>query len=566
MKNISIVIALLLFLVGCDHEIIHGNYTGDELRITAQIAGGSRAGFVESDGVVKVEWEENEVYQVLLYAENGKSHALYTVEKNDDGTATLVPYQRHRVIKAEEGEKIYAYFGVSIFDVFSFSGTTFSTDEESYTSCFYKNCEMYASGVVKDQQLNLTFKHAYSYLRVRLKQLGDEEADIVDDIAMQASAKTITPTRLIFDAANGEWKDDADTRKDVLWPMKVIHHDDGTSSFYFAILPQTEPVILDFMFSYADGYMCLSPEFSRVSPPNMEQGKVYDFDFSDWEQYESTDYSQDGKVKMLQQATKGKGIDLVFMGNGFVDKDWNNGIYEGRMKIEMERLFSKEPMKSLRNRFNVYMVNVVSPTSIYSYEKWPFKDQQGYSLAEEYARKAIGEEGEPRVIVVYNYNGNNRKRSFAHFDEDYFYAFICANNEHVVSHEAVGHGLGLLKDEYVVNNTIFPEGNKVFMDEEYAKSGRDANVDWRNDPETVRWAYFIKDTRYASENIGIYDGAYYSSGLYCATENSIMRNGTEFNAPSREAIYKRIMKLSEGDSWVYDYETFVNFDAPNWNK
>ena len=35
-----------------------------------------------------------------------------------------------------------------------------------------------------------------------------------------------------------------------------------------------------------------------------------------------------------------------------------------------------------------------------------------------------------------------------------------------------------------------------------------------------------------------------------------------FNAPSREAIYKRAMKLAYGDSWTYDYEEFVKFDEP----
>ena len=34
----------------------------------------------------------------------------------------------------------------------------------------------------------------------------------------------------------------------------------------------------------------------------------------------------------------------------------------------------------------------------------------------------------------------------------------------------------------------------------------------------------------------------------------------DFNAPRREAIYKAVMKLSEGESWVYDYEEFVRFD------
>ena len=38
-------------------------------------------------------------------------------------------------------------------------------------------------------------------------------------------------------------------------------------------------------------------------------------------------------------------------------------------------------------------------------------------------------------------------------------------------------------------------------------------------------------------------------------------NDIPFNAPSREEIYKRVMKESEGDGWTYDYETFVTFDA-----
>ena len=36
-----------------------------------------------------------------------------------------------------------------------------------------------------------------------------------------------------------------------------------------------------------------------------------------------------------------------------------------------------------------------------------------------------------------------------------------------------------------------------------------------------------------------------------------------FNAPSREAIYKAVMTLSEGPDWKYDYEEFVKYDAKN---
>jgi hypothetical protein len=71
--------------------------------------------------------------------------------------------------------------------------------------------------------------------------------------------------------------------------------------------------------------------------------------------------------------------------------------------------------------------------------------------------------------------------------------------------------------------------------------------------------------------VGIYEGALgFYTNAYRPTDNSIMQhvrdsNG-EFNAPSREAIYLRIHKLAYGNSWQYDYEKFVEWDAKNRNN
>ena len=80
----------------------------------------------------------------------------------------------------------------------------------------------------------------------------------------------------------------------------------------------------------------------------------------------------------------------------------------------------------------------------------------------------------------------------------------------------------------------------------------------------MRWSHFLSDARY-SGLVGIYQGALtYQYGAYRPTENSIMRHNVGgYNAPSREAIYKRIMTLSEGNGWKYDYEAFVAYDAVN---
>ena len=43
-------------------------------------------------------------------------------------------------------------------------------------------------------------------------------------------------------------------------------------------------------------------------------------------------------------------------------------------------------------------------------------------------------------------------------------------------------------------------------------------------------------------------------------------NHSTFNAPCRSLIYTRIMKLSEGSSWKYDYNAFKTWDKAHPTK
>ena len=47
--------------------------------------------------------------------------------------------------------------------------------------------------------------------------------------------------------------------------------------------------------------------------------------------------------------------------------------------------------------------------------------------------------------------------------------------------------------------------------------------------------------------------------------NSLNKNNF-FNAPSRAQVYTRVMKLSEGQNWQFDYETFVKWDQAHPTK
>jgi hypothetical protein len=292
--------------------------------------------------------------------------------------------------------------------------------------------------------------------------------------------------------------------------------------------------------------------------------------------YSSTDFSKDGEVVILQQSTVGKGVNLILLGDGFVDTDMSSGgLYEQKMIEEMNQFFSYEPYKTYKNRFNVYCVKVVSTNKEYNSEQsdraFTYEiDGRIYfrnSLCYEYAERVPNPNNQPlKVAVLFNIN-RQYARSFCNMSlfDGRSLAYIMTPEEGVLSHELGGHGFAFLVDEYVEYSGTFSE--QSLLDQRYENYGYGANVDYHDTPSTVRWSRLLNDSRYAQEGLGLYEGAYlYPYGIYRPTENSIMRNhylstGKAFNAPSREQIYKTIMRYSVGDNWVYDYETFVNADA-----
>ena len=287
--------------------------------------------------------------------------------------------------------------------------------------------------------------------------------------------------------------------------------------------------------------------------------------------YTSTDYSKDGEVVTLQQATKGKGIDLVFMGDAYVDKHMDtNGKYEQDMRASMEYFFEVEPYKSLRDRFNVYAVKVVSPNYEFASNS-QHRINYDNNICFEYASKISGVDLDKVTIV--NVVNSQDKFINSGYTNMYESGASVAHIENggpssIIVHEAGGHGFAKLLDEYIYGgyeNNIIPDDEveefNTWIKTTYHDLGWGANVDTTNDPDKILWSHFLNDSRYSDE-VGIYQGAwYYPFNLWRPSENSIMNDmGNEFNAPSREAIYKAVMSLSEGESWVYDYEEFVRFD------
>lgn len=301
---------------------------------------------------------------------------------------------------------------------------------------------------------------------------------------------------------------------------------------------------------------------------------------------ESVDFSEDGKIDTLQQHVKGEGIPIVLMGDGFVDQEFSDGTYRRVMEKAMENLFTEEPVKSLREYFDVFMINAVSENNDFG---MGYKTAFSCKLAggnstvikgddvsvQVYVGKVLKEEKKKNslAVVVLNtsvyagttylgYQDGNGK--FIEFAIAYCPVIETLESEHfrqVLVHEAVGHGIGKLEDEYV-----YPDkGNVTTLEMQRIRTmqanGWAQNVDFTASKDTVLWASFLTDSRYQNEHLGVYEGACtYPEGAYRPSEDSMMNSNTcAFNAPSRMSLYEKVMKIGMAVEQV-SYEDFVAFD------
>ncbi|MBE6287577.1 MAG: hypothetical protein E7099_05250 [Mediterranea massiliensis] len=296
--------------------------------------------------------------------------------------------------------------------------------------------------------------------------------------------------------------------------------------------------------------------------------------------YESTDFSKDGEVIVLQEATKGNGVNIVLLGDGFVDTDMSDGgAYEEAMNEAFGYLFALEPMKSYKEYFNVYAVKAVSKHNRFA---------EGYSTALgsylgiapyvsgdidkclEYASKAPITSTKDLTVAVM-LNSNVYAGTTFWLENDLGVAFIGMARpadgfyekrfESTFIHEVVGHGFGKLADEYVYYNETYPDAGNMELRQEWIESGYYANVDIISDPAQIRWAHMLNDEQFSSYTGIVEGGDLFAYGIWRPEEISMMNNNQPyFNAPSREAIVKRIMKLAGEE---YSFESFAEKDKYN---
>ena len=270
----------------------------------------------------------------------------------------------------------------------------------------------------------------------------------------------------------------------------------------------------------------------------------------------------DGSYVALQKATIGHGMDIVFMGDGYSVQDISSKKYENDIALAYSNFFNIEPYKSYSAYFNVYMVYAISDasgisdltttistkfTTKYTGSGNSTAMSVNLTTARTYALKApILDINNTVAIVIANstrYGGT----TYIHGGSSGLNTSICPlptyYASYILQHEAGGHGFGNLADEYVTNTSAIPlaQINELLSSQYY---GTFMNVDTTGNLTRVLWNHFIGLPKYSYVN-AYQGGDLYSLGVWRSEANSIMVNNIKyFNAPSRELIVKRIMKLA----------------------
>lgn len=308
----------------------------------------------------------------------------------------------------------------------------------------------------------------------------------------------------------------------------------------------------------------------------------------DVEQYDA-DYS-DGEVMTLNTATKGPGIDIVFIGDGYDAKDIAKGTFKQNAEDGFKHFFGIEPYSTYKDYFNVYAVvsksddsgigtvNTVIDTKFGSYFTQNRIKAPAADKCFQWAKRADASMDLSKSLVIMLMNTSTYEGVTMMYGDGSAIACCPVSTDAypydfrgIIQHEAGGHGFGKLGDEYIYHNAFIqtcncnccehPQGDDDTMTSYgiYKSKGWYKNLSMTADAKQVPWAHLIYHKNY-SDKVDMYEGGYmHTRGVYRSEATSCMNNNIPYySAISRQAIVERI-KAYAGEA--FDFDDFVAKDS-----
>jgi hypothetical protein len=301
-------------------------------------------------------------------------------------------------------------------------------------------------------------------------------------------------------------------------------------------------------------------------------------------------YDEDAELQ-LQSATRGAGINLVFVGDGYDAEEISTGKYLSDLQQEIEYFFDVHPYREYRDYFNVYTVFALSYDSGIGTVNTLRTTKFGSSF---------GSPGNDRLScdadMVANYILTNVS-AVTSSNCDKLTGVVVANSElydgvttmysngtaialcpksamdypndarGLIQHEVGGHAFAKLADEYIYH--------KAFIDKCTCKCcehledfnsgyalGWFKNLSISGKYSDIPWYHLMNDSHY-SDIVDVWTGGFFhSNGIYRSEYNSCMNNNVPYYSTwCRELIVRRIKEYA-GET--FSYAEFVANDSRDY--
>lgn len=333
---------------------------------------------------------------------------------------------------------------------------------------------------------------------------------------------------------------------------------------------------------------------SKMSKGNGDRTDFLEFSLKNTDFTTRCDVSQydyqfdEDECVTLQSHTKGTGIDILFIGDGFDGKTIANGSYMELVKTQMEAFFGVEPYSSYREYFNVYScVSLSQETGVNTAHTWrntrfmtlyndtednPTLLHDDTDLIFDYAteKSPLTKDKLAKSLIIMTLNSDEYGGATT-LRWDGASISICSNSSDpypmdvrgILQHEACGHGFGKLADEKISENRYIKSSEIDYVND-FQSRGWFQNISLTGKLNEVLWNSLIFDTRY-SDKVDVFEGGFgVTRGVYRAEINSCMNYGIPyFSAAARMDIMKRILEYSGEE---FTMEKFYATDSDKWGS
>lgn len=275
-----------------------------------------------------------------------------------------------------------------------------------------------------------------------------------------------------------------------------------------------------------------------------DHGVSYEATFPE---YHSEDFSYND-FRCLEEHSRGRGAYIIFELDGYVDKDWENGIPERLTRELTDELFSLPPLCEFRDCFDIYLSEKVSPSLQMRSEQEASNPRLGefISEAESANRYCL-------TINVTNNWGISEADPFSFYREGWsddvtffprqMWLSGFTDGMKAIVHEC-GHAIGGLTDQY----------------DQYGQLRVSENFTYDSDPKAAPWSMFFSLENY-KDRVGFHE----RNGGYYPSPTSIMDKHNSckwFDSPSRYALWYNC-HLIAGLPMASVWEDFLEYDRVN---